>query len=124
MKILHIEDNIYTAESFRKLIGIYEPEWEIIHSESVLKAFEKLNTEKFDIAVIDFHLDRIFKGYELKSVLMRLNTPYLYYSAETEENIREKDKTGRYISKIKTDIELIPVLIANFYYEAQNVRTK
>ncbi len=120
MKILHIEDNTDTAKSFQKLLYVYKPNWKVVHVLSVLKAFERLNTEKFDIVVIDFHLDKIYKGCCLKDVLNKRKIPYTYYSAEREKVIRKKDKTGRYISKVTTDIELIPVLLENFYYEAKN----
>ncbi len=56
----------------------------------------------------------------MKDVLNKRKIPYTYYSAEREKVIRKKDKTGRYISKVTTDIELIPVLLENFYYEAKN----
>ncbi len=109
IKILIVEDEIFTAEALR--LDLNQMGYEVCSlASSGDKAIKIAENEKPDIVLMDCRLRGELNGFEAgKEIWSRFGIPSIYMSGYLEEDIREKmeiDESFRWLQKPFERVEI------------------
>lgn len=111
-KVLYVEDNLANRDIMAAMLGL-RPQIEVHHELTVHAAMERLDTEAFDLILLDMHLPD-GTGMDLLAWLQRhlgpAHTPAVIVSADVSPEVMARACSAGAIAYLRKPLDLTTVL--------------